>query len=157
MLGTKFGLPHLPPSTSRQTAQYSLGIPQAGFDEDRRVREALTRSARPPVSPSSSQARPSRQVHAFINRPGRLTALQKPLLYSATPRVCLDRDPFGVLESPVVKNTRKTRKTRNIKRPKFKPTLPSFTEQLEDVVEAERSLRQEALASSETDVQPGEE
>jgi hypothetical protein len=35
--------------------------------------------------------------------------------------------------------------------------MPSITEQLEDFVEAERSLRQEALASSETDAQPGEE
>lgn len=109
-------------------------IPQADFEEDRRVREALTRSAPPPAPPPSPQARPSRQAHAFNYRPGRLTALQRLLSHSATTRIRLGRDPFGVLESPVVKETRK------IKRPKFKPTMLSITKQLEYCVEAERSL-----------------
>jgi hypothetical protein len=132
------------PSTSRQSAQHSLGISQADFEEDREWREALARTSPPPVPPPSPQAGPSTKVHAFINCPGRLTALQKLLFHSATPRIRLDKDPFGVLESLAIKKT---------ERPKFKYAMPSIVEQLEDVVEAKRSLRQQALTSSEADVQ----
>ena len=108
------------------TAQYSLGTPQADF-EDRRVREALIRSAPPPAPSPSPQARPSRQAHALNYRPGRLTALQRLLSHSATTRIRLDRGHFSVLESPVVKETGKTKK---IKRPKVKSPMPLLEEAL---------------------------
>lgn len=76
---------------------------------------------------------------------------QELTFHSAIPRVCLDGDPFGVLEGLDFKKTRKS------KRLNFKPTMPSIAERLDDFVEAERTLRQEALASSEAEVQPGNE
>lgn len=132
------------PSSCCQSAPHILRTSQLDCGEDRQLEEALARTAPPPAPPSSLQARPSRNVRAFVNRPGRLTALQKLLFNSATPRVRLDKDPFGVLTGVVIKKTT---------RPKFKPSMPSIVEQLEDVVEAERSLRQEALASREPDLQ----
>jgi hypothetical protein len=136
-----------PTSTGHPSTDTPLGISQEDYEEDRQVREALAKETSLPDPPSSPQAGPSRKRKASFNAPGRLAALDKRLSLTTTPRVRLDKDPFGVLES----GDRKT------PRPKSMHPMPTIDEQLEAVEAAERSLRRRALASSEPDVQARED
>jgi hypothetical protein len=136
------------PSIGRPSAQSSLRISQDDYEGHQRVGKAFIRPKSPPAPPSPSWAGPSRSGRSSINPPGRLAALHKRLCHSATPRVRLHKDPFGVLGSSTIRETQ---------RQKFKPPMSSIAEQLEDVAAVEVSLRQRALASSEPNTQTRDE
>jgi hypothetical protein len=77
-----------------------------------------------------------------------LSALDKHISNSATKRVRVDKDPFGLLESLAKETQGKYRKF----------TMTSIPEQLEDIDEGgELNLRQQALGGSERDVPPRED
>jgi hypothetical protein len=150
------------PSKGCPPAQSNLGISEEDIEEDRqatkdlaslkKVTEALTSLQNKPAPahapPSPLKAGPSAKSNTFSNAPSILTALDKHISNSATKRVRVDKDPFGLWES-LAKETQGTYR-------KF--TMPSIPEQLEDIDEGgELNLRQKALGGSEQDVPPRED
>jgi hypothetical protein len=150
------------PSEGCPPAQSNLGISEEDIEEDRqatkdlasleKVAEALTSLQNKPAPahapPSPLQAGPSAKSNTFSNAPGILSALDKHISNSATKRIRVDKDPFGLLESLAKETQRKNRKF----------TMPSIPERLEDIdKEGELNLRQQTLGGSERDVPPRED
>jgi hypothetical protein len=150
------------PSKGCPPAQSNLRISEEDIEEDRqavkdlaslkKIAEAVTSLQTKPApahAPTSSpQAGPSAKSNAFSNAPGLLSALDKHISNSATKRVRVDKDPFGLLESLAKETQGKNRKF----------TMPSIPERVEGIDErGELSLRQQALGVSERDVPPRED
>src|SRR4051812_633364 len=101
------------PSKGCPPAQSNLGISEEDIVEDRqaakdltslkKVAEALTslriKLAPAHTPPSPLLAGPSAKRNAFSNPSGFLSALDKHISNSATKRIRVDKDPFGLLES----------------------------------------------------------
>src|SRR5271170_7632700 len=117
------------PSKGCPPAQSNLGISEEDIEEDRQAAKDLASLKKVPAPahapPSPLQAGPSAKSNTFSNAPSILSALDKHISNSATKRVRVDKDPFGLWESLAKETQGKYRKF----------TMPSVPEQLEDIDE----------------------